>query len=215
MGPGGATDRSERATLEPRRLAGHPADQSADAVHRMAARRRDPDRRDSDGIGRQPPHERHRQYRHGPVAGRPRLPNLWLGRSWLQRQQQYHAAGRQRADRLHLYAQYHPARSIGGLSRPLSRYGADRPHRLGPAAVGDLWRELPLHDLLRPGELSVVEGQQGQWLRLPDALWRVIHSVYRRGIDATTRALYLGPRYRSTARSEQLHVHAFHDLYIR
>ena len=53
------------------------------------------------------------------------------------------------------------------LFRPVSRYGADRPCRLGLAALRHLRRELPLHHVLRDlGSYQLLK-QRRQRLRLP------------------------------------------------
>ncbi len=84
-------------------------------------------------------------------------PDLWLGQFWRQPQHQHREAGRQLACRLHVYAEHGAARSGRDLHRAAARYGAERPRRLGLPTFRDVWRELSLHDLLWPGELSAAQ----------------------------------------------------------
>ena len=77
-------------------------------------------------------------------------PDLRLGQWRLQPEHQSAAAWRQQPHRVRLHPQHRSTRPSRPLYRAASRHGAKGSRRLGLSLVSALWRELPLHQLLRP-----------------------------------------------------------------
>src|SRR5450756_852497 len=214
MGPRCSARGSEIAAWTPRLLAGDAAERAADALYRMALWRHHQPRRDADQFGRQSADGRDGEYAARPLDGRCPHPDLWLGRSRRQFLQQ-HGARRQRAGRLQLQSEQHPARPGRDLHRAAARYGAEGSHRLGFPYRADLGRELSLHHGVRAVEQPAPEPEQEQRLRYADGLWRGVHSLGDGRTQRPVRTLHLDPRYRGPARAEQLHVLALDDLHLR